>query len=294
MNRLGMCLSVMLVAAQAVCAWGADAAPGRSQSASRSLFVIGAPGRLDDIDDLRHPRRYLRDQSDIAAYVDVEQVSDPTWLRHEVLAYVRRTLDCAGVTPPWCRREVRRIGTVRAIYLAVGTEAELVWYSKRGLAVRLRWRRIVATASGTMTVDLPPDPFAQTLLHEIPSQVEMSELGDAGSEAWKVSEVERLLYYAEQVATAMTDDVPEAHRRHAAQFVEENLARVALLRAELDGGATGIADDPAPHQSAASATEPSLDLADRLARAQRWNHRSEPLECAVPTANSTLINLAGR
>lgn len=228
----------------------------------RPPFVIGAPGRLDAAGDRRQPRRYLRDDSAIGAYADIEEVEDPTWLRHEIRSYVRGAVDCAGLRPPWCQREVRRLGAARVIALAAGTQAELVWVSGGNLAVRLGWRRIVVTPAGSMTLDVPPEEFARALLDEFPSQIEAHEL-DAGQDAvWEANEVERLLYYAEQVVAALPAVVADQHRDHAAHFVEENLARIARVRAQQRGHAQGA---EVPGQQAPGAARDPGELPPPLA-----------------------------
>jgi hypothetical protein len=264
---------LVLLACVAGRALGADlAVDGAAQPAAlRSPFVIGAPGRLDGAGDRRHPRRYLRDDSAIGAYADVEEVEDPTWLRHEIHSYTRRTVDCAGTGPPWCGRAVRRLGAGRVIALTSGTHAEAVWLSRGNRAVRLGWRRIVVTPSGSMTLDAPPAEFARALLAEFPSQIEALELDAARESAWAGNEVDRLAYYADQVMAALPAVGAEQHRRHALHFVEENLARIAQVGAQHVGqvpaGEPPLPHDlGAPHERGASPHR----LAERLAAVHAW------------------------
>lgn len=284
----------VLLACGAVRAIAADPAAVAVAQQVRPPFVIGAPGRLDAAGDRRHPRRYLRDDSAIGAYADIEEVEDPTWLRHEIQSYVRQAIDCAGAGPPWCRREVRRIGSVRVISLAGGTHAEVVWLSGERLAVRLGWRRIVVTPAGSMTLDAPPQDFARALLAELPSEIEAREL-DADQAGWQANEVDRLLYYTDQVVAALPDVLPEEHQRHAARFVEENLARIAQLRAQRFGH-TEIEALPLQYDVAATLASAALPrrLADQLAIAHAWRaaESAQPW-CSGQLASAAAVNLAG-
>lgn len=237
---------------------GADApAAGDGTSAptwGRTPFVIGAPGRLDGRGDQRAPRLLQRSESAVAAYADVEVVEDPTWLRHELESYARRAVDCAGVAPAWCRRAVRRAGSGRVIDLAAGEHAEWVWLSGANRAVRLGWRRIVETQTGTMTVDTPPADFAAAVLADFPSRLEGFEFDAARERVWAAEEVDRLLYYVDQVIAALPAVVADAHRRHAVQFVEDALTQIGQVRAlpfdharlEPDSFSEGSAIGPLP------------------------------------------------
>src|SRR5215468_1530980 len=156
MSKIGRCGGMALVAVslmRAICP-AVDAVPGAA--GRRTPFVIGAPGRLDAEGDRRYPRRYQRADSVVAAYADVEQIADPTWLQLEIEGYARRALDCTEVGSTWCRREMQPFGAGHAIFLVSGTRAEVVWAAAENVAVRLGWRRIVDTPTGSMTLDTPP------------------------------------------------------------------------------------------------------------------------------------------
>jgi hypothetical protein len=204
-------------------------AAGGAAARTRAAFVIGAPGRLDSDADRRMPRRYQRLDGTIAAYVDVEVVDDPTWLRHELEHYARRVVDCTNLAPAWCRRGIRRLGRASAIDLVTGAHGELVWLSGARQAVRLGWRRIVETAGGTMTLDAPPAAFAAEVLAAYPPEPQAFDVGEVVEAPWRADEVDRLLYYAAQVAAALPAVAPEAHRRRAVQFVEDALAQAERL-----------------------------------------------------------------
>lgn len=229
----------------------------------RATFVIGAPGRLDAEGDRRHPRFYQRADSAVAAYADIEEVQDGTWLRHEVEHYARRTVDCAGVGYAWCRREVRRFGSTRVIALTSGAHAELVWFAAGNRAVRLGWRRIVDTPAGTMTLDTPPADFASAVLAEFPSQLEAFEFDPGRDRLWAAKETDRLLYYIDQVVAALPGVVRDEHRHHAVRFVEENLAQIIRLRALHLGETPGV--EPVPPRNYPAAEPPSGTLPARLA-----------------------------
>jgi hypothetical protein len=241
------------------CAWG-DAP-----------FIVGAPGRLDSEGDRREPRRYLRDDSAVGAYADVEEVADPLWLQHEIEAYARRGLDCAGQASPWCRREQRRIEGASVVLISSGVRAEIVWLSGLSRAVRLGWRRIVATPTGSMTVDSPPREFAAAMLAAFPSRLRPVDLAD--SDAWARAEIDRLLYYADQVVAGLGDVEGEAPRRHAVRFIEDNLGRVAQLGALHP--TLGVGGDDA-HAFV-------LDSAEELAALRAWRSGAPtPRLCAAP------------
>ena len=195
----------------------------------RTVFVIGAPGRLDSAGDQRRPRLSAGAESAAAAYADVEVVQDPTWLRHEIEHYARRSIDCAGLSAPWCGRAAVRRGAARVIALTAGAHAELLWLSGRDTAVRLGWQRLVQTPTGTMTLDDPPAAFAAALLAQFPGRRDVFELDAAHEARWRAEEVDRLLYYAEQVIAGLPAVAVEAHRRRAAQFVEQSLAELDRL-----------------------------------------------------------------
>ena len=121
--------------------------------------------------DRRAPRRYVRDDSTVSAYADVEEINQiALWPQHEIEAYALRAFDCAGGGTPGCRRERRRAGA-NVIALSAGMRAEVIWLSGAARAVRLGWRRIVATPTGSMTIDSPPQQFAAAMLAEFPSRL---------------------------------------------------------------------------------------------------------------------------
>lgn len=234
----------------------------------RAVFVIGAPGRLDAAGDERQPRRYQRADSAIGAYADVEIVQDPTWLDHEIGLYVRRTANRAAIGVGDSERSVRRLGRAVVIAVTAGTHAEVVWRCARNTAVRLAWQRIVVTPTGTMTVDAPPAEFAAALLAEFPSRTHARDLASAGDAAWALNEVDRLLYYADQVADALPALPDGAQRRRAVRFVEDNLAEIGHLRAlYLDGPE---AQEPAAVGDALSQMRALPCLADQLAAIRAW------------------------
>jgi hypothetical protein len=277
-KRMALAASALLALA---CTCASVAAPD-DQPWTDAPFVIGAPGRLDAEGDRRQPRRYLRDDSAVAAYADVEEVEDPIWLQHEIEAYARRAFDCAGNASPWCRREVRRIDGARIVALSAGVRAEVVWLSDASRAVRLGWRRIVVTPTGSMTIDSPPREFAAAMLAEFPSRLPAVDLDD--SDAWARVEIDRLLYYAHQVVAGLNTVEGEAYRRHALRFVEENLARVAQLRVRYemvgDGGSIRLGFDGRALPSAAL----PFELAEELAALRAWRSGAPaPRLCAAPS-----------
>jgi hypothetical protein len=234
----------------------------------RAPFVIGAPGRLDAAEDQRFPRRYQRADSLLGAYADVEVVADPTWLTHEIESYARRAVDCSGVGRDWCRRERRQLGRARVIALASGVRAEVVWRSAGNVAVRLGWRRIVVTPSGTMTLDTPPADFAAALLAEYPSWLDARALEAHGDPRWALNEVDRLLYYADQVVDALPAVLGRQQRNHALNFVGDNLARIAELRALHRDGA-GAETASQAFEAPAAGTSLAL-MIERLAAVRVW------------------------
>lgn len=270
---------------QAVAGAASADAPGGA-AWRRTTFVVGAPGRLDTEGDRRHPRLYQRADSAVAAYADIEEVQDRTWLRHEIEHYARRAVDCAGVGQAWCRREVQRFGSSRVISLASGAHAELVWLSGNR-AVRLGWRRIVDARLGTMTLDTPPADFTAALLAEFPSQLEAFEFDPWRDRVWAATEADRLLYYIDQVVGGLPGVVREEHRRRAVRFVEDNLVQIARLRAlHLDairGGEPPQRDAPAP----AGAILPAR-LAEQLEAVRAW--RAGAVAAPSCTADVTVVS----
>jgi hypothetical protein len=277
-TRIGLIALLMIGLAPG----GALASVGEEQGWSvgsawrRTPFVIGAPGRLDADGDRRHPRLYRRVESPTAAYADVEEVEDARWLSQEVEGYARRALDCAGLEPPWCQREVERRGTGMVIHLAAGAHAELVWLSGGTRAVRLGWRRIVDTGNGTMAIEAPPTDFAVDLLAAYPSQLAPLGFDAAHERIWTEIEVERLLYYLEQVVAGLPAVTAESARRHARRFVEQGLERIVRLRGLRSTLPPLLADG-----SLAAVTAPDLTpprLADQLEALRAWPvDRTEPL-----------------
>ena len=254
--------------------------------APRAPFVIGAPGRLDAAGDWRHPRRYQRADSAIGAYADVEVVQDPTWLTHEIGLYVRQAVDCTALGRTWCQRAERRLGRSRVIALIAGTHAEVVWRSAGNIAVRLAWQRVVVTPTGTMTIDAPPDDFAAALLAEFPSRGDVLNLATAGDAEWALNEVDRLLYYAEQVVDALPALLDGEQQRHALRFVENNLAQITQLRALYLDGAQAV------EWAAVDAAMPELgavpSVADQLAAVRAWRTGAEePRWCAASLGSSS-------
>jgi hypothetical protein len=256
----------------------------------RTPFVIGAPGRLDADGDVRHPRLYRRVDSLVAAYADVEEVQDRRWLRQEIEGYARRAVDCAGLERTWCRREVERVGAAPVIHLAAGAHAELVWLSGGNRAVRLGWRRIVDTRTGTMTLEAPPADFAAALLAEYPSQLEALGFDPAHDRAWAEGEVDRLLYYLEQVVAGLPTVVAEYPKRHALRFVEDGLGQIRRLY-ELQ---LGLTDPVAPGEALVASPAPGvlpMRLAEQLAAVRAW--RAAPPWCAAQLASSAPSLAAG-
>lgn len=253
--------AILLLAALA-----APTAPSARDAAAR--FVIGSPGRLAMAGDRRHPRRYERVESAVGAYADVDEVADPTWLRHEVEGYARRAVDCAAAAPHPCRRALARLRGAPVIALASGGHAEMLWTSGRR-AVRLAWRRQVATPRGTMTVDEPPADFAAALLAALPSDLALAALDGP---AWTEDEIDRRLDYAERALGGGAGG-------DAAAAARLRFARAALLAIE---DAAGPRVEP---PSAAEATWTGVRArlaAARLRRDGARESRLVPPWCAAP------------
>lgn len=273
-----------------------DAAADPDAAASslwrRTPFVVGAPGRLDGDGDWRHPRRYRRADSLVGAYVDIEEVDDPTWLRHEVESYARRAVDCTGVLASWCRREVRDLAAGRVIFLTAGVHAELVWVTHDRVAVRLGWQRVVVAPTGSMTIEAPPADFAAAVLGEFPSQLGAFAFDAQREASWAEREAGRLLYYVEEVIAALPAVGTESHRRHALRFVEDNLARIAALRAVDSGDCAAMEEAPADDPDATTETGDALppSIARRVAalRASRPGAGATPW-CAAQLSSSAVV-----
>jgi len=248
--------AILLLAALA-----APTAPSAREGSPRGRFIVGAPDRLAVAGDRQQPRRYERVESAVGAYADVDELVDATWLRHEVEGYARRAADCDRLPPGPCLRARRQFGTAAAIHLVRGEHAEMVWTSGHR-AVRLGWRRMVTTPTGTMTVDEPPADFAAALAAEFPSDLDPASV-DA---TWADDEVERRLYY---VGRALEDaDVAgdEAARLY--------FARAGLLAVE---EAEGVLGERAPDGDA-SATP--ITARTRLAALRA--RRAAARQCAAP------------
>jgi hypothetical protein len=272
-------VAVLLLATQVLSGVAAATAPGAAAPAAfRRPFVIGAPGRLDGAGDRRHPRRWFRSESAIDAYADVEEVDDPTWLRHELEGYVRRTADCGELGSAWCWREVRRIGADVVSFVAAGVHAEITWIAHDRQAVRLGWRRVVEAPTGTLTADTPPADFAAALLAEFPSQPSAERLAEPHAIDWRETEVDRLLYYIDRALSADTAPAqPPGARRDAEQFVADTLARIARLEGldlDPDDATAGGADGGLP-----------MSLAEQLGSVREWlavRHQRMSVANALP------------
>lgn len=276
------CLAVL------VAALAAPVPPATDAAAALRRFVVGTPDRLALAGDRQHPRRYERVESAVAAYADVDEVVDPTWLRHEVDGYARRAVDCTWQAPVPCRRELRRLGTAWVIQLVTGGHAEIVWTAGRR-AVRLGWRRLVSTATGTLTLDDPPADFAAALLAELPSDLRLAASDGEGGQAWAEDEIDRRLYYVARAldAVAARGDAPSAASLH--------FARAGLLAVEAAEGSRAT-DDRAGEADGVVAlltarTRLAAALARRAAARQPPFLPAEPW-CAAPTLADALPSLA--
>lgn len=201
------------------------AAPLRGATApsdgQRRRFIAGAPDRLASADDRRLARRWYRADSAVGAYADVDRLGDPTWLAHEVEGYAYR-FACGAAAD--CRRAVERLGSASVLQLAAGGRAEMLWTSG-GHAVRLGWRRVVNTATGTMTVDRPPPDFLADLVVEWPSDLAVDSLDAGRRRIWAEAETDRQLYYLE--AALRVEPMPDA-ARHFARAALQILGAQAL------------------------------------------------------------------
>ena len=203
MTRIAPLLLIVALAAAPL--YGATAPTDAGQ---RRRFIAGAPDRLASAGDRRLPRRWCRADSAVGAYADVDRLDDSSWLAHEVEGYAYR-LACGAAE---CRRAVVPLGAGSALHLAAAGRAELVWTSGR-YAVRLGWRRVVTTATGTMTVEQPPVDFLAELAGEWPSDLAAVSLDPDRRRVWAETEIDRQLYYL--AAALRTDVVPGAARRFA-------------------------------------------------------------------------------
>jgi len=231
-------------------------------------FVIGAPGRPLDRGDRQQRRRLPASLTAARAYAEVEVVRDSTWLAQEIEAYVRRMTDCGTLTPAWCHREFQRVAGAVVIMLARGGRGELVWRSGADTAVRLGWRRIRETPTGTLTVDAPPVALATTLLARWPSNLVAGTFDEARERRWMEGEVDRFLFYADRLAPAVSGD---SDPRALARFVADGLARLAVLP-PLGRGVPPLEAAPADPSPAAAGRQDGLpdDLAYQLAELRSW------------------------
>jgi hypothetical protein len=215
-----MALAVFALAL--ACTDGSIAQPSDGHGWSGVPFVIGAPGRLDAERDRRAPRRYVRDDSAVGAYADVEEVADPLWLQHEIEAYALRAFDCAGKGPPWSSSRRYRRKTTSRIDAKSSSTRGAVPDPARGLAAHRR------DADRQYDDRLAAAAVCRGDAGRVPEPVTAVELVD--SDAWARVGIDRLLYYADQVVAGLGAVEGEAYRRHALRFVADNLARVAQLR----------------------------------------------------------------
>ncbi len=249
-------------------ALAAPTAPMVREASPRGRFVIGTADRLAMPGDRRQPRRYERVESAVGAYADVDEVGDTTWLAHEVEGYARRAVDCDGRRPDPCRREVRRVGAATVIHLVSGNHAELLWTSGRR-AVRLGWRRLVTTPTGTMTVDEPPADFTAALLAELPSDLALRALDGS---AWAEDEIDRRLDHAERAL----DGCERAGDAAAAARLQ--FARAGLLAVD---DAEGRGEAPTPTTEVTVISVRTRLAAARLRRAAARQSDLMPW-CAAP------------
>jgi hypothetical protein len=279
--------ALALPAAVLLAVLAAPAPPATDTAAATRRFILGAPDRFALAGDRQHPRRYERVESAVAAYADVDEVVDPTWLRHEVEGYARRAADCDRQAPVPCRRAVRRLGDAWVVQLVTGAHAEVVWPAGRR-AVRLGWRRVVSTPTGTMTLDDPPAEFAAALLAELPSDLHPARDGDVG-EAWADAEIDRRLYYVGRALDAVTADgaEPSAASLH--------FARAGLRAVEAADGIRAGGDAAGEVDGVAALLAVRARWAAAVARravARQPPFRSVEPWCAAPTLGDAPPSLA--
>jgi hypothetical protein len=134
--------------------------------------------------------------------------------------------------------------------------------------VRLGWRRIVETPTGTLTVDQPPAELAATLLALWPSSLAPDAFDETRERRWVEGEVDRFLFYADRLAPAASAD---SDPRALARFVSDGLARLAGLPRL---GPPVRLDDAPPAPPTPRAAEPTVglpaDLAHQLAALRNW------------------------
>jgi hypothetical protein len=248
------------------------------EAAALRRFIVGTPDRLALAGDRQHPRRHECVASAIAAYADIDEVVDPTWLPHEVEGYARRAAACAPPAAVPCRRAPRRLGTAWGIHLVTGSRAEIVWTSGRR-AVRLGWRRVVNTPTGSMTLDDPPAEFAAALLAELPS--DLHRVARAG-EAWADAELDRRLYYVGRALDAVAAE-PAAPSAASLRFV-----RAGLLAVEAADGMGGdVARQAAEAEGVAALIAVRARWAAALAR--RAAARQPPFLPADPCCPAPIL-----
>jgi hypothetical protein len=262
-----MSRTIVLLLAVLVSASHAATAP--TDDGGRRRFIAGGPDRLALVGDRRLPRRHHRAESSVGAYVDVDQLVDSTWLAHEVEGYAHRFL-CEPNTD--CRRMVRRFGGGAVIYLVSAGRGEMLWTSGRH-AVRLGWRRVVSTATGTMTVEQPPADVLAEALRTWPTDLPTTSLDGDRRQIWAENERDRQLYYLEDALRLVESEASAQAPRH---FV-----RAALQALVASGDLTASVDDPAAVVAARRwvAEQRAARLAARRCDATPW--------CALPSIDES-------
>jgi len=261
-------------------------APPTAVPAPQRRFIVGTPDRLTLAGDRQHPRRHERVESAVAAYADVDEVVDSTWLRHEVEGYARRAANCAGRPLVPCRRASVRLDGARVIQLVTGSHAEIVWMGGRH-AVRLGWRRLVSTPTGTLTLDDPPADFAAALLAEYPS--DLDALAGSDGEAWADADIDRRLYYVERAL-----DVGAASGA-APSVASLRFARAGLLAVEAAEGMPAGGDTAGEADGVAALLAARARWAAAVARraaAHQPPFLSVDPWCAAPTLGDAPPSLA--
>lgn len=251
-------------------AFAAPLAPAMHGLSGREVFIVGASDRLALPGDRQQPRRYDRIESAIGAYADVDEVEDPTWLRHELEGYALRASDCPAHPRDICTAGMRQLGRAPVVQVISGPRAAVLWTCGHR-AVRLAWRRIVDTPTGTMTVDDPPSDFATELLGACPSDLPAIAFDRA---AWADAEIDRRLDYADRALDRCAMAIDTTGCLH--------FARASLLAVEVD--------DPALRAVSPASAEPTVVsvrlrvAAARLRRAAGRQSLLTPPMCAWPEA----------
>lgn len=228
MSRILVVLLAIIVVVPA-----SPAATAPPDDGHRRRFIAGAPDRLALVGDRRLPRRHHRAKSSVGAYADVDQLVDPTWLAHEVEGYAHR-FPCEPNTD--CRRTVRPYGSGSVIHLVSAGRGEMLWTSGRH-AVRLGWRRVVSTATGTMTVAQPPADFLAEALREWPTDLPTRSLDADGRNIWAENEPGRQLYYVETALRLVDSEGATEAPRHFVRATLQAMAASADLTASIDDAA---------------------------------------------------------